>query len=152
MSQMARLAKNNDIISWDDTNQELISEAARHAIVEQSRRNGTVRQTICFSSIFDRQIDRGIDRSHVLISGRPMDDRFDNRIDPRTAIEAQRTSASISSSSSCVLPPPTPPHSLHDLCLRFLLPRMNDRFLSSSICMHASFFFCCPSSALASIT
>jgi len=37
---MARLAKNNDIISWDDTNQKLISRTPRDRRSVPEERNG----------------------------------------------------------------------------------------------------------------
>lgn len=110
---MARLAKDNDI-PRGTTRVESCS-AARRAIVEQfpEERNGPAND-YTWGPISDRQIDCGIDRGHVFIpTGVPADDRFDNRVDPRTtAIESQRTSTGISSSSSRVSPPTPPPSSL----------------------------------------
>lgn len=78
---MARLVKDNDIPHG--TTRVGNCSAARRAIVEQflEERNGPANY---FSPIFDRQIDCGIDRSHIFIPIVPADDRFDDRIDLRT--------------------------------------------------------------------
>lgn len=82
-------------------------EAARRAIVEQSwrKRNGPATNLLRFDPQSNRlKTAELIDCSHVFISAGPVDDRFDDRINLRIAIESQRTSTGTSSSSSCVLP------------------------------------------------
>ncbi|KAL6262438.1 hypothetical protein P5V15_007523 [Pogonomyrmex californicus] len=96
----------------------------------------------------------GIDRTHVfLFSAVPVFPRSGGRSAnrDRTATQLERLPASLPLPSPSS-PPPPPLLAAPDLRLRFLLPRMNDRLLSFSVRMHASFFFRCPSTAPAPIT
>lgn len=85
---------------------------------------------------------RSICSQHVLIPMAGCDNRFDDRINPGSS-HSGRLPAFLPLPSA-----PPPPFPLRDLCLRFPLPRMNDRLLFFSVCMDASFFFCCSSSAV----
>lgn len=130
-------------------------QAALRAIVEHSRRNGGKRsgKRILLKSDL-RSTDRliGIDRGHVLIL--PVDDRLDDRGESanrdRIAADVYRHFFLFLLCASPFTPPPTPSWSLPEIL--FAADETTDSSSSRFPYTHASFFFCCPSSALAPIT